>query len=86
MRLRADVDQGPEVGVDRDQNAAFVGGPAEQRHIARIATQGSHVQHVMPLAAQPVRQPATGAAVDQEPQADVTRTASMLSSAIAACA
>lgn len=29
VRLRADVDQRPEISVDRDQNPPFVGGEAQ---------------------------------------------------------
>jgi hypothetical protein len=70
--------------VHRNPNAPF--GQAEQRRIAGIATQGSDLENIVSLAAQPLRQPATGTAVNQETQADVTRTASRLSSASAACA
>jgi hypothetical protein len=75
MRFCADVDQRSEIGIDRDQNAALVGGQAEQCRIPRIAPQGSDFQDVVPLAAQPRRQPATDAAVNEESQTGVTRTA-----------
>ena len=86
VRLCAHVNQGPEIGVDRDQNTALVGGQAEQRRIARVATQGSDLRNVVSLAAQPFRESAPDAAINEEPQAGVTRTASRLSSASAACA
>jgi len=86
VRLCADVDERPEISIDRDQNAPGIRGAAEQRRIAGIVLEGSHLENVVPPLAQEVRQPATGTAVDQKPQADATRTASMLSSAIAACA
>jgi hypothetical protein len=84
--LSAAVDQRPEISVHRYRNAPFVGGQAEQRRIAGIATQCSGLENIVSLAAQPLRQPATGTAVNRQPQTDVTRTASRLSSASAACA
>lgn len=86
VRLGAKVNQRPEIGVDRHQNARVGNRAAEQRRIAGIATCGSDLKHIVPLVAQPVCQPASGAAVDQKPQAGATRTASILSSAIAAWA
>jgi hypothetical protein len=57
---------------------------AKQCRIARIAAEGPYLQNIMLLLAQPLCELAAGATVDQQPQAVLTRTASMLSSAIAA--
>ena len=86
MRLSPEVKQRPEIGVDRHENPTFPGRPAEECRIAGIGAAMLRLLHVMAFSAQPLRQPPPSAPVDQESHDASTRTASILSFAIAAWA
>jgi len=82
--LGAHMDQGSEVAVNGHENSLLVSRLAQERFVARIATERSHLNDIVTLFAQPFGEPPSGAAIDEKPHAVFTRTASMLSLAIAA--
>jgi hypothetical protein len=84
MRLAPKPKQRSEISVDGHQNATFASRPAQQRRVAGIGASVLRLIDVMALSAQPMRQAAPGAPVDQESHDARTRTASILSFAITA--
>ena len=79
-------DKSTEVLVHRNQDSAFLRRPGQDHGVARIGTPIDRLRHVVALIAQPARQLAAGASIDQEPQAGTTSIASSRSPAITACA
>ncbi|HEX6142100.1 MAG TPA: hypothetical protein VFZ01_05245 [Geminicoccaceae bacterium] len=75
-----------EIGVDRHEKAAFLHSHPEQFRITRIAGQRTNLENIVSSAPQPVRELPASTAVDEKSQAPFTRTASMLSLAMLACA
>jgi hypothetical protein len=64
--LRAAVDEPSEVGVDCDENSALSGRHANDGLVTRIRSQSGHLDYVMPLCPEPLRQTMTRAAIDEE--------------------
>ena len=78
------IDELPEVGVNRDKNSPFGLRPFQQRPIPRIATEFSTLDYIVPAATEPVRQTATGAPVDKESHGFFNDTAASVSPAMTA--
>jgi hypothetical protein len=76
----AAMDQPPEVGVDGDQNAALARRQIDDRLVTRIWPQPRHLDHVVSLRPQLLRQAVTGTSIDEESYL-ATWTASRESSA-----
>ena len=60
------VHEPSEVGVDGDQDPALACCHLDDRFVTRIRTQSRHLNRVVTLRPEPVRQPMTGAAIDEE--------------------
>lgn len=75
-----------EVVVDGHQYPALGRGIFEQREITRVGAKLAGFDDVMPLAAEPFRQAASGTPIDEKPHDSATDMADNVSLAITACA
>ena len=78
------IDELPEVGVNRDKNSPFGIRPPQQRPIPRNRAEFSSLDHIVPAATEPIRQTATSAPVDEKSHGFFTETAASVSPAITA--
>ncbi len=78
--------EGSKIRIDCNQNAPLLCSNPQQRGIARVGGFFARIPHIVPLLAQPVRKPSTGAAVDEKSHACGTFTASSRSFATTAWA
>lgn len=79
------IDKKTKIRIDRDEHAPIRFRSFEDRLVAGVGAETAYFLGVMPLTAQPLREPATRAAVNQEPHF-ARRTASSESCARTACA
>ncbi len=78
------IDELPEVSVNRDKNSPFGLRALQQRPIPEIRTELSSLDHIVPAATEAIRQTATGAPVDKESHGFFTDTAASVSPAMTA--
>ena len=76
----------PEVSVDRYQNSVFGRSVFEKRSIARIGTERTGFDNIVPPVTQPVRETTTNAPVNKKSHESATDTADGVSLAMTACA
>lgn len=76
------VNQSSKVLVHRDKNSVICSRSFQQSPVTWIPAEGSGFNNVMSIVAQPLRQPASGASVDQEPHGAATETGARVSPAI----
>ncbi len=86
MGSAGDIDKRPEICVDRNQDPLLFSRYPQQGSIARVGMLLTSVSHVMTLLAQPLREPAAGAAVNEKSHNYETLTASSRSFATTAWA
>jgi hypothetical protein len=86
MGRTTEINQGPEIGIDRHQDTLFLRGQPEQGCVSGIGRELPRLAHVVTLAAEPLGEPPPGTTVDEKLHSPDTLTASMRSLAITACA
>ena len=86
MRYIVQIDQLPEVGVDRHHNSAERLGQFQQSTVTGIWAQSASLQNVVAGAAQRLGKAAAGAAINQKIHDPATETVASVSPAITACA
>ena len=80
------IDKLPKVSIESDQYSVFGFRAFEQRLVARVGTERTRFENVMPLFPQPNREPSAGAPIDEDPHDSATVTADRVSLAMTACA
>ena len=78
------VDEQSEVGINRNENSPSSRSVVQKHAIARIRTEFSGFDNVMPVAAKPIGQSSAGAAVEWESHESLMETAASVSPAITA--
>ena len=86
MRHIMQVDQLPEVGVNRDEHAAQRLGQFKQRSVARVRAECACLQNIVSTTTKRLGQASPGATIYQKPHDPATETVAKVSRAITACA